>query len=241
MPVSEPLYLQVKRLLLKQITSNKWQPNEQLPNEFELASSFNVSQGTIRKALSALTDEGFLTRVQGKGTFISDLSLGKSMLLFFRVKSNDEPTETSSQTYGQVLDSAIITPDKTLINTYKVDTKDRYIYVERLRVLDGNPIIFEKIYLPVDIFKNLQVDDGDLASNNLYRMYQNKHSVYIDKAKENIFPEIATAEIKTLLPEAHLLLRIERIATNQEGVPVEYRTYWVDSQHAHYYANLSRY
>src|SRR4029077_2269424 len=41
----QPLYAQVKALLLKRIGSGSWKPGEMLPNENDLAAEYNVSQG----------------------------------------------------------------------------------------------------------------------------------------------------------------------------------------------------
>ena len=41
-----------------------------LPSEWALAESLGVSQGTVRKALTDLVDEGWLYRQQGKGHFV---------------------------------------------------------------------------------------------------------------------------------------------------------------------------
>ena len=42
-----------------------------LPTEHQLADRFDVSRGTLRKAMRQLVDEGRLTRYRGKGTFVA--------------------------------------------------------------------------------------------------------------------------------------------------------------------------
>ena len=55
-----PLYQQVKRQILERIAEGEWASNELLPSEWELADQFDVSQGTVRKALSELVVDGVL-------------------------------------------------------------------------------------------------------------------------------------------------------------------------------------
>lgn len=69
----EPLYIQIKQYLLDQINVGKVKPGEKLPSEKELTDLFNVSRITVRNALAELQSEGIITRVSGKGTFVSHL------------------------------------------------------------------------------------------------------------------------------------------------------------------------
>ena len=68
----QPLYKQVEEQVTQLIVEQRWKPGEMLPNEFQLASEFGVSQGTVRKALNSLTSSKILTRKQGIGTFVSE-------------------------------------------------------------------------------------------------------------------------------------------------------------------------
>ena len=67
-----PLYRQVKELLLQRVAGGHWKPGDILPSETKLAGEFNVSQGTVRKALEELAAEHLVVRHQGKGTFVAD-------------------------------------------------------------------------------------------------------------------------------------------------------------------------
>lgn len=57
----------VGKEILNRITSGKWPAGFTLPSEIELAALFDVSQGTVRRALKDLVDCGLLIRQQGKG------------------------------------------------------------------------------------------------------------------------------------------------------------------------------
>src|SRR5574339_438055 len=66
-----PLYYQLKMHIESQIRSGIWQPGDQVPSESELGEKFRVSRTTVRQALGELVNQGMLTRVQGKGTFVT--------------------------------------------------------------------------------------------------------------------------------------------------------------------------
>jgi GntR family transcriptional regulator len=68
---SLPLYQQLQRALRKAIEMQLLGPEDALPAERDLASDFNVSRITVRKALDGLVTEGLLVRRQGSGNFVS--------------------------------------------------------------------------------------------------------------------------------------------------------------------------
>jgi GntR family transcriptional regulator, arabinose operon transcriptional repressor len=69
--VNEPKYETVKQALQQQIQAGKLQPGDKLPHEEDLMKQFKVSGITIRKALTELADEGVITRIKRKGSFVN--------------------------------------------------------------------------------------------------------------------------------------------------------------------------
>ena len=67
-----PLYLQVKEVILRRIVEGVYQPGELIPSEKELSKDFRTSVSTVRQALSILVSDGYLLKKQGRGTFVSD-------------------------------------------------------------------------------------------------------------------------------------------------------------------------
>ena len=67
----KPLYAQVRDLLMARIRSGEWAAGESLPNEHVLSSDFDVSIGTVRRAVAELEANGVLLRKQGRGTYVS--------------------------------------------------------------------------------------------------------------------------------------------------------------------------
>jgi len=64
-----PLYHQVKDSLRERIEAHEWEPGMKIPTEKELAKEYDVSQITVKQALSRLAMEGLVERYQGRGTF----------------------------------------------------------------------------------------------------------------------------------------------------------------------------
>lgn len=55
------------------IRSGRYQPNTPLPAEIAQAEEFGVSLGTLRHARRLLEEEGLLTVVPSKGTYVVDV------------------------------------------------------------------------------------------------------------------------------------------------------------------------
>ena len=72
MIASKPRYQQLKDFIIEQISSGELQPSDRVPSENELVESKSVSRMTANRALRELNDEGYVERIAGRGTFVSD-------------------------------------------------------------------------------------------------------------------------------------------------------------------------
>lgn len=69
--MSNFLYKQIKEYLLQLIKDNKEVPRYKLPSENQVAVKFNTSRITAKRAFTELQEEGYIYRMQGKGSFIN--------------------------------------------------------------------------------------------------------------------------------------------------------------------------
>lgn len=65
------LYKQIQQHIREKIRSGQLRPSDRIPSEKELMDEYRVSKITVKNALAELADEGLVTRIQGKGTFVS--------------------------------------------------------------------------------------------------------------------------------------------------------------------------
>lgn len=66
------LYQEIIDYLKNKIGNQEFMSGDLLPSEFELARQFKVSRITAQKALDELENSGLITRVRGKGSFVSN-------------------------------------------------------------------------------------------------------------------------------------------------------------------------
>lgn len=66
-----PIYEQIKIAIIDQIINDDLKENELLPSIRNLASDIRISVMTVKKAYDELEKEGYISFVQGKGTFVA--------------------------------------------------------------------------------------------------------------------------------------------------------------------------
>ncbi|KAF9132324.1 hypothetical protein BGX30_012712 [Mortierella sp. GBA39] len=66
------MYEQIFEELRDQIVAGKYMPGERIPSEKELGEAYSVSRITSKKALEMLTQEGYIVRQPGRGSFVAE-------------------------------------------------------------------------------------------------------------------------------------------------------------------------
>lgn len=66
-----PKYIQLKQEIFSWLHSGKLKPDDKLPSENEIVNQFQISRHTVRQTLGELEKEGWLYKVQGRGTYVA--------------------------------------------------------------------------------------------------------------------------------------------------------------------------
>ena len=80
-----PVYYKLQKILQNEIESGRWSPGEKISPERSLAELHRVSINTVKKAILNLVHEGYLYRIQGKGTFVAGTALRSESLRYYRL------------------------------------------------------------------------------------------------------------------------------------------------------------
>ena len=226
-----PLYQQTYQKILSWITSGKWKFNQRLPSESLLAKKLSVSPGTVRKAFDQLVAERIIVRRQGKGTYLNEQSTESNLFLFFRICDGDGTRILPS---SKVIKTEIEPLGEVLAKKMELKPDQRALYIYRTRYKDDEPILYERVVLPLCFYPEL--DQSVAIPNTLYDFLQQNYSVTITKAHESIRATKATKAIAEQLqcqPEDSLLV-IERLTEDLRGKVVEYRESFVSTEHTTY-------
>lgn len=76
-----PIWVQIRQRMAFCIVSGKYQPGDQLPTVRELAIQLDVNYHTVNKVYRDLENSGMVEVLAGKGTFVSDLSQARYLVL----------------------------------------------------------------------------------------------------------------------------------------------------------------
>jgi len=218
-----PRYQQVHDDLLRRLVAGEWAPDQAIATEAELCVAYGVSIGTLRKSIDLLVAEGVLTRSQGKGTFVRRPRFDSSLFRFFRFKSKSGELVRPS---AQILSRAIEQPEAVVRGALKLGPDDQAIHFSRIRLIDGQPVLMEEIWVPLALFKplaSLPIDEfGDL----MYPLYEQRCQQVVARATETLTVEQATPAVAATLevaPESPVIL-VHRVASDFGGRPIEWRS-----------------
>lgn len=234
-PVFRPLYRQVRERLLGRLIDGTWPPGMVLPSEQQLAQELGVSQGTVRKALDALTAEHLLVRVQGKGTFVAEFEDSRILFRFFRLTGDNGNRQFPESEFGSLRQQRASGIAKGKLEL--PDGSSVWI-IERIRRLDDRPVIVETITLPVTRFPGL--DGLESIPNNVYALYASRFGLTIGRVTERLKAVAAAGDDASALGcmAGAPLLRIDRIAYSLDGSPVEWRDSRCLTDDLHYFSEL---
>lgn len=217
-----PRYQQLRDDLVRRIAAGEWAPEQAISTEAELGQFYGVSTGTLRKAIDLLVADGVLTRAHGKGTFVRRPRLDSSLFRFFRFKSVDgKPVRPTAK----VLDREVVKPNKTIRSALQLAPNEKAIHLTRVRLIDGQSVLSEEIWLPRARFEALTTLPLDDFEDLLYPLYERTCRQIVASATEILNVEQATEGDVALLNVAtgSPIILVRRVAADFSGMPIEWR------------------
>lgn len=213
-----PLRIQLRDVLQREITQGAYEPGEMFPTEREIAERYHVSRTTIREALTDLVRLGFVTRQQGKGTFVA-----RSTDVFdaTQLSSFSEDMSKRGLTAGaELLAFDTQAPEEDHVKHFGSHV-DAVWRIYRLRLANGEPIALQTSYLPAGRF---DFTAEEVATGSLYRVLEARYGVFVASADEVISAVVASGAQAEILrvEQGTALLCVDRYAFSQSGEPVEY-------------------
>ena len=238
-PAYSPLYRQIKGLITASLQSGEWKPGEAIPSETDLAASFGVAIGTIRKAVDGLVAQQALVRRQGKGTFVAEHDGRRLMFHFFHVVDREgAKAYPEVTTLGFRRDRA--TADES--DALGIAPLDKVIRIRNVLSLGGQSAVLDDITLPSTLFPGLTEKIFRARDNTIYHLYQSRYGINVLRTDERLRAALASAEEARLLGvgEGAPLLRIRRVALTFRDRPVELRLSRVDTSRFEYHNTLGK-
>ncbi|MEO8272876.1 MAG: GntR family transcriptional regulator [Chloroflexota bacterium] len=228
-----PLHHQVYLDLKAAIDGEELRPGDRVPPERELAQRYGCSLITIRRALDELSREGRVQRHQGRGTFVLpprlDRDIAESMSFTEEMQRRGLDPET------KLLAARPQAASESVAAALRLETGSPTLYLERLRLAGGEPLLLEMVHLPAERFPGLLA--SDLEHNSLYDVLTERYGTPVVRAREALEPVLLPAREARLLglEPRSLALLVEGIAYTGDDTPVEFGRTYVRGDRTRYY------
>ena len=214
-----PKYVSIQRDLTRRISRGEFRVGTPLPPQRELSSQYDVSLMTMRQALQELEEQGLVQQIAGKGTY---------------VRRHRVPYATSG--LASLTDDLRAQGFEVDTRLLRVDVEEapgpaahlataesaKLLVIERLRVVDGQPVVHQLSYVPPPLAAKLR--RADFHQHSLYGLLEERCGATPARATETMTPVVIPAGLVELLAVApgSLALRSERVTFDPHGVPLVY-------------------
>ncbi len=233
----QPLYRQIKDVVLRGIEAGEWPAGSLIPSEVDLAERYGVSQGTVRKAIESLAQEGLLVRRQGRGTYVASHGETGAQFRFLRLRPDDGPPV---QPLSRIRVCRRVRAAADVARPLGLRPGDSVLFLRRLLEFDGEPVVLDDIWLAGNEFRRLTAERLNGHTHQLYALLESELGTKMIHARERLRAIAASdddARELAVTPGRPLLL-VERVTSTFNGRPVELRRGRCRTDRHHYVNEL---
>lgn len=204
-----PLYQQIEDTLKTKIENKDYLPGEAIPSEREFAEIYGVNRMTVKRALNSLVEQGYLSRIQGKGTFVKKENTQKIPWGDVQHGLGTMLTQKGVERKDKVLKKGILQSQNYINNKLELSLNEVTYLVQRLRFADDIPFAIEYSFVPYKFF--LDIDKYNFEDTSLYEYMKNKGHLPVD------------FEQKLIIIESYD--RLSKLLNVEDGSPLYYFEY----------------
>lgn len=193
-----PSYVRIYNELYDEVTSGRYEPNQQLPPETKLAEKYQVSRNTLRQALTVLHEDGLIYNVQGKGNFIS--SSQKQMNQGIEKLDNILMSAAKTECDEIQIQYNFSPPAKIVQEKLRIYASEITLSSNNTYQVEGKPISHAYVEIPSKVLSVLKIDLNDenaireLVTYKIYELASHAESRFsITNAEESIAEFLRTS------------------------------------------------
>lgn len=237
MDSSLPLQYQLKQIFLDKIKRQEWKQGEKIPSEREICEEYQVSRITVREVLKALEGEGYFSRKQGKGTFVTMPKYVQKLNKFYSFREDMQREGLHPSTH--LLDFQMISCDEELEKETGIAAGEKIYCITRL-LYGGDEIYgYEVSYIPAAVAEGMTGEE--VQQNGLYRTIFLHSGLIGDEATEMFeavsCPQNIAAHLGIKKNDA--VMKITR-HTRAQGSFIEYCVSIMRGDKYRYHVNLTK-
>lgn len=216
--MEKPLYFQLVDKLLEKISTMDF--FEKLPSERQLCEMYDMSRTTVRQAMAELELNGYVNKIQGKGTFVARPNDSKQNLSDYYSFTKQTLAMGKTPT-AKILEFHVETANKSVQEKMKLEKESKVIRFVRLRLANNVPMMLETTFIPYSKFATLK--KRDLIEKPLYDIFEQIYHKKVAKVVEQFSASNLTqkqAESLELQQNA-ACLKITRYSYDAKGNIIE--------------------
>ncbi|MBX8938579.1 GntR family transcriptional regulator [Enterococcus gilvus] len=223
-----PIYEQVMDYIKKKIEKGEWKKGDKISTEKDLMELFDVSRGTIKKAITLLVDEKVLTQKQGKGTFVIDENISFPFaegLISFSESMKNQGLEFDTKLINLEKKKA----DKEIARLLKINLGDEYLFIERTRTVHNEVVMFIQNNINIKLAPNIET--ADYAHESLFNIVEKFSNHKVAYSETSFAAVSSTKTISKLLKikEDSPLLFQEQLVHLEDDSIIELGRVWLKS------------
>ncbi|MCK5731805.1 MAG: GntR family transcriptional regulator [Tenericutes bacterium] len=177
-----PKYYKISEEIKFLIKDGTLKPDMKVPSENEIISKYKVSNTTARKVLLELENEGLVSRVKGKGTFVQGGIVERSVSRILGFTKN--MIESGHVPSTKLIETELL-PDgySDCINNKTYTITDPVVRIMRLRFSDDIPMLLEERYISAKLCPGIESQN---LEGSLYDIYENNYNHKLTEVRQMI-------------------------------------------------------
>ncbi len=212
-------YQRVQEALAEEIARDRRPPGSPLPPERALAEHFGVSRVTMRRALAELERIGLVARSPTGGWLVAGPRVGEppNQLMSFSEMAAARGLTPSARVLGATVRPATLDEAEVL----GLAPGAPLFELERLRLMDGVPILVDRTRIPRSLAPGLE--EVDFSTASLYAALEERYGIRPARARfavEAVAADERLARLLELQPGGPVL-RCEQVTEDEAGRTVE--------------------
>ena len=226
-----PRYKKLHQQLRADILSGRYEEGSLLPSENTLSAQHNMTRVMVRQALSALEQEGYILKHQGKGSIVKGEGHALGLLSFRGFSDVVEKTAHTAVTHFLTPPYHTSWDQDFFFELAAQEKTEGCIVIERLRQVDTHPVMLEYTYLPAWGVPNFCRQTW--VQNSLFRSLSKHYQLVMTNVDQQLRAVVASAtvaehlKITTDTPVLHIYRKYK---TNRAGYFV-YSSLFCSTQH----------
>lgn len=220
--IPTPLYYQLETIIKEKIEKGVWKTGETIPTENEIMEKYEVSRTTVRQAILALVNEGYLRREKSKGTIVTSPT-GRMRFVGSLISFSEEMNQKGIAHFSHIIDQRIVGANADISAKLKLEEGEQVYYIKRIRYLQGQPYLMDEHFIPYRFCPGIETKYQENTS--LYQLLEgtydfNLHHGQIEFEAVNP-PTKEMVELLEIYPATSLILA-ERIVYSNKEVALDY-------------------